>query len=294
MEKVNDFGGGTANDLFLDCSSLTVGNSYEKVAYLVDVRFGTQVNDYAYFTLYLKDINGTRITCRMFNVKNMNDYSVDLLKMKRHCIRFKFLTQHFNGTLSLVLDPEVPITLYTEQAPVKQFMGSVSCDTRVLAKLLEAYAPELELDKRWEYSSFNDIGEGRGGAFLKLFDMTVTQLTAYRDMPNIDYGRLINVAAHSFGAFFEFKLRNAESNEVGSIFAFRVLQDINCPDEVNQTLSIDTTNCLIGLGKAKTLEGYLISSAVKDNLGKMNLFYKFSIVPEGSSLSWGGESLLKI
>ena len=72
MEKVNDFGGGTANDLFLDCSSLTVGNSYEKVAYLVDVRFGTQVNDYAYFTLYLKDINGTRITCRMFNVKNMN------------------------------------------------------------------------------------------------------------------------------------------------------------------------------------------------------------------------------
>ena len=233
------------------------------------------------------------ITARLFDVSDFAACGLTSNAFKGKPVNIKFIGQLFNGNMQLVL---TSIEVFTGEFDFARFIGKIECDTSSIIQVgKNCFGAHWELPAGYTYFSCDQIGKGRVGAFLKVFDLALATLVAYCDIDTIDEKELFTTLFCSMDEYYNL-LRNKQTYaDISSILVYDSIAKISAKyDHLNEKLLIvDTVRALVGFDKPIGLIPKLICSAVKSASANLNLIFAYNVLPVGASTNIGGEILSK-
>jgi hypothetical protein len=295
ISSINDLSG--SSDLYLDISKLVEGLTYEKVALVTSADASLTKANTGFAKFYLKDLNANVVTAYLFDVENFAFCGVKLSGFKNRPVILKFVVQHFNGGLSLVVDREYGIKVYDGEFDRGRFIGKYDIDEGMVKSMASrCFGSKWEFPVEYRVRAFSNIGQGRVGAFGKLVELSLHQLNGYLSLSGV-------VEKDLLGVFFvatEFYFRILEAREVyGFLEGVKSLEIISSLNQYDywdsemKAIVIDTVMPLAGLGKPKHLYSHLIHNAVQMSADAMNLILANNRMIVGASSNIGGVLLSK-
>lgn len=296
--KINQIGDvANTNDIFLDVSKLVEGLIYERVALVISANAGTTKTNSGFARFYLKDINSNVVCARLFDVKDFVSCGINLAEFKNRPVKLRFIAQGFNGGLSLIVDGEYGIKSYDGDFDRSKFIGSYSFNSDVI----ELFARDCGMPADWtlpvEYkvASFQEIGQGRVGAFAKMVEICSRCLSGYLALDGVDRDEL----AQAFFVTIECYYRLLKAKEV-----YGFLEDIKAFDIVSgidtmsynkelKAIVLDCVRPLAGFGHPKHLFSHLINNSINNAIANLDLVLCNNQLIVGASTKIGGVSLSK-
>lgn len=251
---------GAPNDVsLLDTSCICDGQAINCLAYVQSCSVKASKIGQAFVTFYLKDKNANVIAARLFGISDESAQKAQVFA--RRPVQIKGEVQVYNGSYSIVLDGEVGITIYTGEFDYSSFVGSFTVD---LASTAAAY--EKFMGKSMEISLYTNLsvdflGNGKVGAFAKIFDIAFNNLLFYIDVSGINGKDLITTY---FLVMQEYYLILVKYNKFGTLerlFLFKDYSNIHC-DEDYRYIVIDALKSICENSKPLHLYAHLIHDAV--------------------------------
>lgn len=285
------------DDIFLDVSGLVDGLTYEKVALVVSANAGVARDSSGFARFYLKDINSNVVCARLFNVKDFSACGTVLAGFKNRPVKLRFLAQRFNGSMSLIVDGDYGIKVYEGEFDRSRFVGRYQFDS----DYVEHTAVRFGLPDNWklpvEYkvASFQEIGQGRVGAFAKMVELCTRQLSGYPDLDGVDGKELFQAFFVTVECYYRLLKVKEVYGVLNDVKAFEVISGINTMDYDKELKAIvlDSVRPLAEFGSPKHLYSHLINGAVSSAVANLGLVLCNNQLIIGATAKTGGVLLSK-
>lgn len=253
-------------------------------------------------TFYLKDKNANMITARLFDISHDTAQMVQLFA--RRPVKLRAEVQIFGGSFSLIIDGDTGITVYNGDFDYASFVGSyeVSLDTAAIIynKVMNDTMPVEMYSKL----SVDFLGAGRVGAFAKIYDLALSNITFLEGLNGLDTKDLFKVF---FVVMHNYYLILNHHNTFGSLEKLKLIDDYNAVrcDEDLKFIVIDTLRSICENTKPMHLYAHLIKNAVMQANKTLQLVNANSVLVSaastqvyytdllGNSANEGGVELLK-
>lgn len=251
---------GAPNEVsLLDTSCICDGQALNCLAYVQSCSVKSSKIGQSFVTFYLKDKNANIIAARLFGVSDESAQKAQAFA--RRPVQIKGEVQVFNGSYSILLDGDIGITIYTGDFDYSSFIGSFDVDLSSVAVTYEKFMGKPLDVSLYKNLSVDFLGNGKVGAFAKIFDIAFTNLLTYIDVQGVDGKDLITTY---FLVMQEYYLILVKYNKFGSLerlFLFKEYNSIHC-DENYLYVVIDTLKSICENTKPLHLYAHLISMAV--------------------------------
>lgn len=297
MKIMDGVNGGNSND-FLDITQLLEGNIYEKVALVTSASAGLTKQMSGFAKFFLKDIHSNVICARLFDVEDFNICGLKLTAFKNKPVKIKFVVQMFNGSPSLIIDGSYGVQEYTGAFDYGQFIGTMDYDDTIITALgKRIFGDSWELNPAYKVESFDTVGQGRVGAFMKVFDIAMSTLAGYANIDGIDYaGVLLPVAFEAMECLFYREKNRNTFGVLDNIKNFDYLMNMNSKYHMTdlQVPVIDTLRVIMETAKPSNIYSHLVTSSINNALTNINLVLVNNSLSIGSFTNVGGAYLSKI
>lgn len=294
LKEINGINGTEMPD-YLDISQILEGNIYTKIALVTSADAGTTKNNSGFARFFLKDVNANVVCARLFDVKDFASCGIKLSSYKNLPVELKFIAQEYNGSLSLVVDGEYGIRPYEGAIDLERFIGKVEYSSdQIEAVGKSIYGSGWEIKPQMRTISCS-LGQGRVGAFMKVWDLALANLLGYTDLPYVKADELLKVFFNTIEVLFS---REKNKNTFG---IFNEVQDFDLLTAMNNKFHddelrgqyLDAAKAVLGIAKPGHIYSHLVTAAIEQAITNLNLILVNSGMLTGTASWIGGVRLLK-
>jgi hypothetical protein len=295
LEEMNGVNGENQAD-YLDITQLVEGKVYTKIALVTSATPGTTKQQSGFAKFYLKDVNSNIVCARLFDVKDFAFCGIKLSSFKNRPVRLKFVAQEFNGSLSLVIDGAFGIEAYNGAFDYSRFIGKMEYgDEEIVQTGKIIFGDDWSLNPEWGTASLDNIGQGRVGAFMKVFELAFATISGYYNISGIDSKCLAKVLFTTMETLFVTKRNSNVYGVLESTKNFDYLTSINAKwmgDSLRGVI-MDASKAMAGISKPSHIYSHLVLSAINSAITNVNLILVNNSMVLGTSSYVGGVSLSK-
>lgn len=285
------------DEVFLDASKLVEGIVYERVALVVDANAGLTRFNSGFTRFFLKDVNANVVCARLFDVKDFETCGIKLAEFRNKPVKLKFYAQKYNGNMSLVVDGDYGIKVYTGIFDRARFIGKYDFNVDAIVSLANWCfgGSGWKFPVEYGMASFTEIGQGRVGAFAKVMEMSFATLSGCLQLQGVNGKELIRVAFTVFECYYRLLKAKETYGFLEEVKAFDILIGIDGMD-IDRELRAVIVNCvkpLANFGHATHLYSHLINSAVNNAVFTLELVLQNNSLIVGATTEVGGMPLSK-
>lgn len=286
-------------NIYLDISTLEPARVYTKVAYVLDSKSGYTKTESGFYTFYVKDINGNKITARIFNITDFINKGFDVVYLKRKACKMTFTLQVWNGSYSLVLTDIEP---YSGALDHSKFLGSVDRASEILTglekfltKIFVGQGLEVKLPHEYVSTSLSSLANGSCGGYLQLLNLVVNSITGFTTVHGIDNKELLKIFYFSQEHYFKHLKRREMFEIVPSSELATLITEMNLQLQGQgvKDIVIDTVLALLEIDKPKHLYANIIYKIFRNNEQILSYIESYKLMPNGSTKRIGDDLLLK-
>lgn len=251
---------GSQKENLLDVNLLKEGQVVNIIAYVLDCKIKIAATQSRYISLYLKDKNATVIRATMFDLDN-SDYScMTASAFKGKIVNLTATVQEYYGSMTLLVDSSIGISLYTGQISMAPFIGKFDIDftleNTMFEKLFPGESSSLEL---YKYLSIDFLCNGKVGAFAKMVDIAFGNLLvlplATEEMLKVFF----RVVDRYYTVLFSYK----DLHDLERLFLYKEYTALeNSCDKEYASIAVDTLSAVLGSTKPLHLYSHLIYNAL--------------------------------
>lgn len=281
---------------YLDITELQEGLTYDRVALVTSADPGLTKQNSGFARFFLKDVNSNVVCARLFDVRDFATCGVQLTSFRNKPVKLKFIAQEFNGSMSLIIDGSEGISLWDGEFDTAKFVGRINYDlTNILAVGKSIFGDDWVPNPEWETASIDSIGQGRVGAFMRVFDMSLAKLMGFTGISGVQTKDLMKTFYVAIEALFNAKKNINRYGVLEPVKSFDHLVFLNQKynsDELRGVL-LDTVKSIMGLGKPTHLYSHLVLRAINGSINDLELVLRNNAMVLGTSTIVGGVSLSK-
>lgn len=283
-------------DEYLDITKLEEGRTYTKVAYVHNTSFGMSQSMSGFVRFFLKDCNAKVIVARLFDVEDFMFSGAKQKQFKGRLVEITFVVQVFNGTLSLVIDGSKGVQLVEREVDMSLFRGKVPFDK----SFLDAVTSKLGYDdgkipEKWLTESFENLGEGRTGAFAALASATIAMTVSLPWLEKKQIQEIMRYGYLTFSGYFDILTsRKKQLLPDDSAVFVRVMNTLAAkynlkPDEMS--IVGNCVGSLVNTSKPVHYYAHCIKKAYLYNESMLEYDLALDTIPAGCSTSIRNEQL---
>lgn len=298
MQKVNSFEQKVKEDTipYLDGTTLVEGAIGTAIAYVSNATTGMAKTQSGFMTFYLKDVHANVITARLFDVKDFLLSGLSAIAYKHNPVIVHYVVQSYGGRKSLILDGSPAIELYRGEFDFKPFVGSFDVDSSILASYAQKVLPNEDIPlSDYATASFDGIGEGRVGAYLKVCNMALAALCEFSDIDGLDVSELLKLFLLASKYYYRILKIGTTYESMSDVKTFELLQEVGFTYKDTEFYMplVEVVQVLAKQTKPKCIYSHLIDKAFSNAIWSLNLALANSTLPLGAKVPYGGVDLLK-
>ena len=284
------------NSELLDVSSVEVGQEYNKIAYLMDIKSGLSKIEQGFYTFYFKDVHANVVVGRLFGIEDYINNGLIATALKRKPVRIHFVAQEYNGSISLILRN---IEWYTGEFDYSSFIGkidgtkaSVSFVSQVFTKLR---GTETKVPAEYETLTLSKVAGGKCGGYAKLLEMVTQRVISYKDLVGINIAVIGDVLYNTQSLYCTYLKRLDATSMITNSELVKFINDcyVLNANEKQLKIIIDTMTGLLGLGKPEHLYANILCNSIKDCMNILDTCDMFSTMIVGARKEVGELTLVK-
>lgn len=266
----------------LDTACIYDGQALNCIAYAqsCSVKF-TKVGQ-TFATFLLKDKNANVITARLFN---LSEESAKISQtFARKPVQIHGEVQVFNGTYSIILDGNSGVSLYSGDFDYMSFLGSYKVDLSAAATIYEKVIGSKLPEESYKNFTIDFLGNGRVGAFAKLFDMALSNLLFLENLPGVDLHDLLQCYFIAMQQYYIILVKFAKLGPLGKITLLDTYNDVHCDDNIRY-LVLDTLRSICENSKPLHVYAHIIYDALMQANRTMQLLEANTLLVDGADTS---------
>lgn len=281
---------------YLRLSDLQEGVEYTKIAFVTDAGSGLSKANTGFAKFYLKDIDSNVVSAFLFDVQDYIFSGIKLAQFKGKAVKITFVLNYYNGKHNLVINGQKGIEEYTGEIDKSKFIGHLDYNVNNIVKVAKIVVdPNWEFPVEWTLTSFDNIGQGRVGAFAKVLELTFNSLLGYKSvMDPSDYEALMCSFIITMEA--KFRIMKSEALTIGAGKAiFDIFESMNNKYKEHKYFNI-IHDCLTGIcnyGGRTSMHAHLIFNSFNQAVENINLILINKALIVGSTTKVGGVDLSK-
>lgn len=289
------------NEKYLDMKRIPELVPVERVAYVHDVKLGSTKFDTGFITFYLKDVNSTIVSARLFDVEDFMMSGIKVAAFKHKPVIFKCIAQEFRGSLNLTIDGSSGISVYDGEFDIKRFVGSVDYDFTDIREILSDYdLPDvkyrddlLRVPVDWRTQPLESLCEGRIGAYARFVEVAFSCIKPFLNSENAE--ELLQCFFVATEYYFKYLKEEQNVKMLGKLNAYKFFSQLNViyADSNNLLLYQDVVSAVVGVSKPMHLYAHLVKNAFDYARQMLFLTIKYESQPMATQISVGGVDLSK-
>lgn len=278
MSKMSDT---SVRNLNLD--SLIVGEEVDCVAYVMSVDLRMAKTEKGFAVFYLKDENANVVVARLFDVADYMNSGSTALAFEGKPIRFCAKVQEFGGSISLVINGAVGVTLYTGDFDYKRFIGTVSSDLAMAEQLYTKlfYGDQLPV-ALYQNFGIKFLAQGRIGAFARLLEITLGSVLSAAELPGVDLEKLAKVFFLVMKEYYSILITYETQGHLVRMLLYKNYAGVAAMCGDLSVFVIDTLQAMFEGKKPQSLYANIITEWLTSSLHMLNLVYGASTIPNGA------------
>lgn len=297
LEKIDSFSESTHTKVeLLDLTKLTEFQEVECVAYVQNGYSGVTKFQKGYATFILKDCNANVVRATLFDVENFMRSGLDIAMFKRKPVLIHAAVQNFNNSMSLVLSETHPVVLYTGEFDYSKFIGKLHFNKDYIEDVgRRIFGTDYNFPTKMQTVSLDNVGQGRVGAFGKVFEMVMTSLLTMQDVPGVEFEELMWVFFHAMDNYLDAVTAEQKVDILDGLNSYSVIEKVNLlyKNDDHRLLMVDTIRALMGFANPSHLIAHLIFKSYKNAVQALELSLTNSNLPLMAKTKVGGDDLLK-
>lgn len=266
---------------YLKSSELVEGQSYKRLAFVVNTNSGITKRMDGYYTFYLKSVDNAMLTAQLFNVKDfiMKGFTVKAFIHKP--VLVEFTATIFKGRWSLLIEK---IELWDKDFEHNLFLDTLNVDNKLLNEVCYETGYNVNIAE-WNSSSFPDLIDSTFGAFSVLANAVLSLMKSYKILYGIDLIDLEKTALitlETLFSYYSYKERypivrpSTLSTLIGSVTNRTANDDL-------QEIIVDSCKAAIGMGNPTHLYSILINKSIKTVINDFHLICLNKSMPMGAA-----------
>lgn len=297
LEKINSFSEKDCKEIpLLDTTKLSEFQEIECIAYVQSGYPGVTKYQKGYVTFVLKDCNANVVRATLFDVEDFMRSGLNVALFKRKPAIVRGTVQNFNNSTSIILSETQPVELYQGEFDYSRFVGKIEFNKDYIEDVgRRVLGEDYHFPTKMQTASVDSVGQGRVGAFGKVFEMTMTFLCTMKGIPGVDFEELMWVFFHSMDSFFDAVTAEQKVDVLDGLNSYDVIEKVNLVyrEDDHRLLMIDTVRSLMRFANPSHLVAHLICRGYENSIKALELSLVNASLPLMAKTKVGGDDLLK-
>lgn len=297
LSKISGFDTDNMDDKYLRLSDLVEGVPGSKAAYVLDSDARVSRTNSGFAKFFLKDVDANVISAFLFDVKDFVFSGLKLSQFKGKAVMIHFVPQVFNGRYSLIINGKLGIEEYKGEFDRKRFVGEIKYFAGTVIKLgKQVFGEDWELPAEYKICSFDSVGQGKTGAFIKMLEIAANTLVGYKTMlDGSDFGVLLKVFFAVAEAEYKVLGCRQDTEVLEDVSVFAVFESLSRKYREDEYFHIilDAIKGVCGYGGGRSLYSHLVLNAIECAKHSIDLVLSNNTLITGAVASVGDVELLK-
>lgn len=276
---------------YLDSTELVEGMRFKRVAFAVNNSSGVDKRSMGYFTFYLKSVDNSVITGRLFDVIDFIDGGFTAKLLIHKPVLIDFTPQVYLGRWSLILHD---IKLWDGAFNRNAFISSLNVNTSFIEQMVDMCGVYSQIEQ-WKKASFAELGDFNIGAFAVLADSTLRKLYSYEPLWDIDITDLMTIGLIALDTKFRYYELLAEYPIIRPEDRLNLVNSkvATYRDSPLKDIVLDVVMAILDGGKPHHLYAVLVHSTIESSIKDIKTVYVYKSMPKGATAYYEGSELIK-